>query len=91
MIGNNGHKAMVAYLLNHSAAKICEYDQIGAVIGNLIQSSLIKLAEKFGLEVQAAPLQGSADNSRCREPIRIHMRDDEKILFRLDNLSRALA
>ena len=91
MIGHHCRKAAIAYLLDHSTAQIGEYDQIGAVICNLFYCRLIKLAEKFGLEVQAAPLQGGADYSRCREPICIHMRDDEKILFLLDLLSRAFA
>ena len=35
MIGHYCRNAVVAYLLNHSAAKIREYDQIGIMICNL--------------------------------------------------------
>ena len=89
MIGNYCRKAAFAYLRNHSTAKVREYDQIGPNIGNLVYCRLIKLAEKFGLIVQAASLQSSADDSCCREPISIHVRDDEEILFGLDDLCRA--
>jgi hypothetical protein len=91
MIGHNSRQSEITDLLDHSAAKIRENNQIGTTICYFLQSALIKLPEEQGPVLQAAPIQGGADNSRCREAIRIHMRDDEKIFSLPDLLSRALA
>ena len=81
MIGHNRPQIPVADLLDHSAAQIREYNQIGSLVGNLIQRTLIELPEEERLVVYVQPLQGSADDSSSREPIGIHVRDHEKILL----------
>ena len=79
MIGHNRRQAAFADLLDHSAAQICEYDQIGIVVSNLSNGCLIKLPEEHRLVFQAASLQGCADYGRRGESIRVHMRNDDKI------------
>ena len=91
MIGHNRPETPIADLLDHSAAQIREYHQIGSLVGNFIQRTLIELPEEERFVVYIQPLQGCADDSSSREPIRIHVRDHEKILLPANLLGGILA
>lgn len=91
MIRYNRPQVPFADLLDHSAAQISEYNQIGSLVGNFIQRTRIELPEEERLVVFVQPLQSRADDSSSREPIRINMRDNKKILLPENLLGSILA
>ncbi len=91
MIGYDGLQVPLQDLLDHPAAQIGEYDQIRTMVGNLLQSVLIKLPEEEGLVVDVLPIQGGAYDGSGGEPICIYMGDNQNLLLPADKIRAVFA